>query len=329
MQCSHFGYERSSDWYNIKLLKSGANLLKELDYRVDKESVKFGFEAIGLKTKAKTHVGRGSGARMVELGGANHLTHVMAGEQDPTELQLQRVVPILEERIIVMHEDFNAKVFGINLQLSQQTEEIKGLRQRLEDILSGKVEMRLTARFDMDCSRTTSDTRHSPNVAEPNVAETTQAEIATYLPRTYKLSRGIVTVSDLWREWAKGLGGGPAIRDLEKNCHTTWCEGNERRFFNRRKLGFRQEWLCKTFWLMALGTGAATIGVGAFANLMVDQFGLGLVSSTFIAAAIARLGIFLILNGWGENIATQHPKLAMSLFNAFQALIGTEVPLSS
>ncbi|KAL2631766.1 hypothetical protein R1flu_016452 [Riccia fluitans] len=86
------------------------------------------------------------------------------------------------------------------------------------------------------------------------------------------------------------------------------------------RLGFRQEWLCRTFWVMALGTGTAAIGVGAFANLIVDRFGLGLVSPTFVAAAIAGLCILLVLNGWVENVGTQQPKLSVSLFNACQAL---------
>ncbi|KAL3689719.1 hypothetical protein R1sor_016028 [Riccia sorocarpa] len=93
------------------------------------------------------------------------------------------------------------------------------------------------------------------------------------------------------------------------------------------RLGFRQEWLCKTLWLMALGTGAAAIGVGAFANLMVDRLGLGLVSPTFVAAAVAGLGIFLVLNGWVENVGTQQHKLSVAMVNAFQALTDRRILL--
>ncbi|KAG6557965.1 hypothetical protein Mapa_000144 [Marchantia paleacea] len=86
------------------------------------------------------------------------------------------------------------------------------------------------------------------------------------------------------------------------------------------RLGFRQEWLSRTFWVMALGMGIAAIGVGAFANLMVDRFALGLISPTFVAAAIAALCVFLVLNGWVENVGTQQAQLSKALVNACQAL---------
>lgn len=88
------------------------------------------------------------------------------------------------------------------------------------------------------------------------------------------------------------------------------------------QLGFRQEWLSRTFWVMALGMGIAAIGVGAFANLMVDRFALGLASPTFVAAAIAALCVFLVLNGWVENVGTQPAQLSKALVNACQALTG-------
>jgi len=50
------------------------------------------------------------------------------------------------------------------------------------------------------------------------------------------MSRGISTVTDLWREWTVGLGGGPSIQMLEETRGSSWCEGNERRFYNRRKI---------------------------------------------------------------------------------------------
>ncbi|KAL2629811.1 hypothetical protein R1flu_014497 [Riccia fluitans] len=154
---------------------------------------------------------------MAELGGANRLTHVMAGEQDPIELQLQRAVPVLEQCISVMHQDFSAKVYGISLQLSQQTEEIKGLRQRLEDILSGKAEIRLTARYG----------------------------------------------KNFYRLYFANVCHGLAISLFPISLEAWLVSEHER-------LGFRQEWLCKTFWLMALGTRGAAIGVGAFADLVLD-----------------------------------------------------------
>ncbi|KAL3693133.1 hypothetical protein R1sor_006784 [Riccia sorocarpa] len=176
---------------------------------------------------------------MAELGGANRLKHIMISEEDPTKLQLQRALPVLAERISIMHQDLSSKISGIDLKLSGQTKEIKRLGQHLEDILQGRTEMRLTARFDMGWSDTTQGTRNNLDSAveatRAGVVEANRVGTDEEFPRKYKLSRGIATVSDLWREWTEGIGGGPAVKDLERNRGNIWCEGNERRFFNRRK----------------------------------------------------------------------------------------------
>ncbi|KAL3694617.1 hypothetical protein R1sor_008268 [Riccia sorocarpa] len=226
-------FEKSSDWYSIKLLKSGVDLSKELDYRVHKDNIKSVFTAIGLKTKAKTHVGRGSGARMAELGGAKHLSLVMGTAVDPTKLQLQRAMPLLADRITALHQDLGSKITRVDLLLGEQMEEITSLKQQLRDIMSGRAELRLNARFDMDWPRT-EELTHVPQDSHHGVVPAVSPEVE--LPRTYKLSRGIVTTIDLWREWTEGLGGGPAVRVLESKWGASWCEGSERRFFNRRKV---------------------------------------------------------------------------------------------
>ncbi|KAL3675821.1 hypothetical protein R1sor_025769 [Riccia sorocarpa] len=354
-------FARSSDWYNIKLLKSGTNLCKEVDYRVHKESIESAFAAIGLKSKAKTHVGRGSSARMAELGGASeaqirrlgrwnhqtmencyltslpreamrtlagfspsqgqfflsrmavtppsqltsklfpqveywlsklevgdceqsiaaggflhllkllrivilqdsvflrirHPTHpvwkhcvfsdpsyisfaeqlsvAVANQVDPAELQLQRAMPIMTDRISSLHEDLTNKFNGVELRLSQQTEELRGLKSRLEDIMNGNAEMRLCARFDMNWPSSRQTSTLEQRVDVNTNAGSSRIETID-LPRTYRLSRGIITVTDLWREWTEGLGGGPSVKELERKWGTAWCEGNERRFFNRRKI---------------------------------------------------------------------------------------------
>lgn len=52
---------------------------------------------------------------------------------------------------------------------------------------------------------------------------------------TYKLNRTIVTVTDVWREYANGLCGGPSVEYLEKEFGTSWRKDRkESRFFSRR-----------------------------------------------------------------------------------------------
>ena len=61
----------SSEWYPVKLLKTGNDPTKEMSYQVHCNAISSALSAIGLKSRAKTHIGRGSGARMAELEGAS------------------------------------------------------------------------------------------------------------------------------------------------------------------------------------------------------------------------------------------------------------------
>lgn len=54
------------------------------------------------------------------------------------------------------------------------------------------------------------------------------------VPTAYTLSRTIVTVTDLWREYTVGLSGCPSVRGLEQQYGTSWRRGKESRFFSRR-----------------------------------------------------------------------------------------------
>ena len=64
-------FESSRDWYDIKLLKCGSDRTKFMSYTTHLQAFNSAFSFIGLQSKAKTHVGRGSGARMAELAGAS------------------------------------------------------------------------------------------------------------------------------------------------------------------------------------------------------------------------------------------------------------------
>lgn len=66
------------------------------------------------------------------------------------------------------------------------------------------------------------------------IDNTTTAPIAPS-PTTYRLNRTIVTVTDVWREYADGLCGAPSVKRLEEEFGTAWRKDRkESRFFSRR-----------------------------------------------------------------------------------------------
>jgi hypothetical protein len=51
------------------------------------------------------------------------------------------------------------------------------------------------------------------------------------------MSRTITQVSEVWKEYKKGLAGKPAVQQLEKKHKTAWRKDDtEARFFRRRKV---------------------------------------------------------------------------------------------
>lgn len=63
------------------------------------------------------------------------------------------------------------------------------------------------------------------------------SNIQTNSVPSYSMSRGILTITDLWREWTEGLCGGHAVIDLERLWGVRWRkEEKEKKFFNRRRV---------------------------------------------------------------------------------------------
>ena len=53
---------------------------------------------------------------------------------------------------------------------------------------------------------------------------------------TYRLSRDVGTVSQLWREWTVGLSGLPSVDSLDEDFGSRWCTGSERQYYSTRKV---------------------------------------------------------------------------------------------
>ncbi|ETI55557.1 hypothetical protein F443_01771 [Phytophthora nicotianae P1569] len=64
-------FTSSDRWYPLKLLKTGKDPKKTMSYKVHREAITAALNHVGIRSKAKTHVGRGSGSRMADLGGAS------------------------------------------------------------------------------------------------------------------------------------------------------------------------------------------------------------------------------------------------------------------
>ena len=154
------------------------------------------------------------------------LQQTLLSSFDPTEQVLQRAMPVMSEKITALHSDLKATFSTLIEPISRN---VSTLQCQISNVLSGRVPISINADF---ASLTT------PEFNESHLIQSLDPTPVLELPSSpivYKLSRGIQTVTDLWREWAAGLAGWPAVRDLEIRWGAKWCPGNERRFFCRRK----------------------------------------------------------------------------------------------
>ena len=54
----------------------------------------------------------------------------------------------------------------------------------------------------------------------------------------FKMSRTLITVHDVWKEWTEGLGGWPSVIQMEREHKTRWRNKSEgdKKLFQRRKV---------------------------------------------------------------------------------------------
>ena len=60
--------------------------------------------------------------------------------------------------------------------------------------------------------------------------------VESYVP-SYRLSREVYTIPDLWREWTVGLAVGlPSIDELDRRWGSRWGSPKERQYYSTRKV---------------------------------------------------------------------------------------------
>jgi hypothetical protein len=149
---------------------------------------------------------------------------IVAENSDPANVLLQRCVPILEEKIKCMHQDISAR---LNDQVATQTK----LNDYITRLITGQATVSLSINLPGLSDGQQQTTQISTtSIPQPSIDDQTQeithssnqAVLASSSVPLYHMSRGIVSITDLWREWTEGLCGRYAIADLESRWGTKW-----------------------------------------------------------------------------------------------------------
>lgn len=92
-------------------------------------------------------------------------------------------------------------------------------------------------------------------------------------------------------------------------------------------MGFKQDWLTITFWVMTFGASVMGIASGALANVWAGSQGVG-VSSTSVAAGAAGLCVLLVGVFWRENKISSQVTIPKAMLSACHTLTGEPHPCS-
>lgn len=362
-------FTTSEQWYPIKLMRSSKDNTTAMNYSVHRIATMQALEAVGIKSKAKTHIGRGSGARMADLAGASeaqirrmgrwnnqamekcYLTSLprefmrtLAGfepcrgsfflarssveppislmrqvfpqvemwkqaldakrceqtiaaggflelllylrkvilqdaifmqdlfpnhpmwqhpvfqsteflafknearervvqTEDPADHRLQKAMPDVKAKLDGLHEDLKASLDKVSTKVDKVAGKVDAMQSDMAQL--GAMMRPLfggTALFRMQVVNPDDQTSTAEFAIASTADESTEPAYAVVSSgsedlhaRTFKLSRGIERVSQLWKEWYEGVDGRPAVQSLEDEFGTRWCSSDERRFFNRRR----------------------------------------------------------------------------------------------
>ena len=178
--------------------------------------------------------------------------------EDPHLVAIKKAIPSVNERLRSITSVIQTGQASHAIALSQLTSSVNELAGKLEDFLTGSFSLTFTPGrsrmlpqgYDPGTSQPyRRQTPPSPlDLAQPavNLGGPLPAGGPLAAPQlgpgpglavpSYKLSRQVTTVPDLWREWTIGLGGMPSVAALDAAYGSRWRSPSERQYYSMRKV---------------------------------------------------------------------------------------------
>lgn len=159
--------------------------------------------------------------------------------EDPHLVAIQKAIPSVNERLRVVSSIIQTGQAAQAISLAQVTSSLNQLTSKLDDFLTGSFSLHFTPGrsriLPQGYDPTLGQHRQSPpsplnlNIGQPLSIDLVQVP-------SYKLSRQVTTVPDLWREWTLGLAGLPAVAALDAAYGSRWRSPSERQYYSMRKV---------------------------------------------------------------------------------------------
>ncbi|SAM03403.1 hypothetical protein, partial, partial [Absidia glauca] len=147
------------------------------------------------------------------------LEQIEVQEHDPAHTLLRQCVPMIEQRLNDMQEHLSNKIDAQRVTSATTSDYITQL-------VTGKATLSLNINNN-DGSPSTLSTFSPPSQQQQQpLPQSSQQQplpqSSLQQPPSYRMSRGIRTVTDLYREWNDGLAGGYSIISLEQRWGVKW-----------------------------------------------------------------------------------------------------------
>lgn len=164
---------------------------------------------------------------------------IEAKEEDPQLVAIQKAIPSVCDRLRTMTSVLQAGLEDNDSSAQRIEERIAALENVVKDFCSGAFNLSFTPgnRVTLALCSLPPPLHPPPGSPFPGLMPApTVIERLSKEPPVYKLSRGITTIPDLWREWIEGLGGQLSIEALNERWGSRWRHGAEFQFYSRRKV---------------------------------------------------------------------------------------------
>ena len=146
-----------------------------------------------------------------------NLKVAMKGEIPPKETRLQQAMPDMLMRVDGVSESLQADIQLVRDWVEQSLETTNSIVSSFRDIISGRVPFYLNTGVPPKVSECVTNEEFILARATPSIDESAQNDVLLSAVPVYKMSRSLVCVTDVWKEYKVGIGGNPSVVSLDRD----------------------------------------------------------------------------------------------------------------
>ena len=138
----------------------------------------------------------------------------MEGETPPIETRLQHAMSDMLMSVNGVRESLQADIQVVRNRVEHSLETANSIVSSYRDIISGRVPFFVNTGVPPTVSDSVRSDETVPARAAAIIAESFQNDLLLPAVPVYKISRSLVCVTEVWKEYKVGIGGNPSVEKL-------------------------------------------------------------------------------------------------------------------